>query len=436
MKIAFEGRLTDLDDDARRRLMDRQLADDGDLTAATRAILERVRAGGDDALLAMAREFDGVELPALEVPRAGWDEALASLDPAVRDGLEHAARNLETFHRAQVPADLEVEVEPGVRLGRRFVALPTVGVYAPGGRASYPSSVLMGVVPARAAGVDEIVVCSPPGPDGLPSAVVRAAAAVAGATRLFAVGGAGAVGAMAFGTASVPRCAALVGPGNRWVLEAKRQVAGKVLIDSPAGPSEVLVVAESPDVADARRVAAELVAQAEHDPDAAVVLVSPSRGLIEAVRGELGHQVGAAPRRELVEAALAARGALLEVDDLAAALAFADAWAPEHLALYTRHPFRDMVRIGSAGTIFLGDDTSVALGDYLTGANHVLPTAGSARSFSGLSTLNFMRSYTWQRADEGAARRLAPVVAALARAEGLPGHALAAELRAAPGRVS
>jgi histidinol dehydrogenase len=259
--------------------------------------------------------------------------------------------------------------------------------------------------------------------------VVLAAAALAGATRLFAAGGAGAIAAMAYGTATVPRCAAVVGPGNRWVLEAKRQIAGEVVIDAPAGPSEVLVVAEA-GAADPERVAAELVAQAEHDPDAAVVLVTPSASLLAEVRAALDRQVAATPRRRTVAAALAGGGALLLTRDLDEALAFAEAYAAEHLALYTRDPAADLARITSAGTVFLGDAASVAFGDYVTGANHVLPTAGAARSHSGLSTLTFMRSFTWQRVTPAAAAGLAPVVADLARAENLPAHAEAALLRA------
>jgi histidinol dehydrogenase len=429
VKLAFEGRLVDLDPASRRRLFERRPADGGDVRDGVRAILERVRADGDQALLAMAGEYDGVALERLEVPRPAWDEALAGLAGPVRRGLERAARNVEAFHRALTPAEVRLEVEPGVELGRRFVPLASAGVYAPGGRAAYPSSLLMGVVPARVAGVQEIVVCSPPGPDGLPAPVVLAAAALAGATRLFAAGGAGAIAAMAYGTATVPRCAAVVGPGNRWVLEAKRQIAGEVVIDAPAGPSEVLVVAEA-GAADPERAAAELVAQAEHDPDAAVVLVTPSASLLAEVRTALERRVAATPRRRTVEAALAGGGALLLARDLDEALAFAEAYAAEHLALYTRDPAADLARITTAGTVFLGDAASVAFGDYATGANHVLPTAGAARSYSGLSTLTFMRSFTWQRVTPAAAAGLAPVVADLARAENLPAHAEAALLRA------
>ncbi|HSM03266.1 MAG TPA: histidinol dehydrogenase [Longimicrobiales bacterium] len=428
LTLAADGRLDALDDGLRRRLLERGVPDEEELRRTTRDILDRVRADGDAALVEFARRFDRVELERLEVPRRAWDEALDRLDPGVRSGLERAARNIETFHRALVPEEVVVEVEPGIRLGRRFVPLGAVGVYAPGGRAAYPSSVLMGVVPARAAGVPEIVVCSPPGPDGRPPDVVLAAAAMGGATRLVAAGGAGAVGAMAWGTASVPRCDAIVGPGNRWVLEAKRQVAGRVVIDSPAGPSEVLVLSEE-GCAGAEEIASELVAQAEHDPDAAVAFVTTSRAQLEAVREALTRQVAASPRRDVVEAALAAQGALLLAPDHGAMLDFAAEYAAEHLSLCTADPRSDLERIPTAGTVFMGPAASVAFGDYMTGANHVLPTAGTARSFSGLGSLHFLRSYTWQDIDPAAAARLAEPVAILAEAEGLPGHAFAARLR-------
>lgn len=424
---AIDGRIAELDDGQRRLLFDRRVGDAGEVADATRALLARVRSEGDDALFDFARRFDGVELDALEVPREKWGEALESLDSEVIDALTRAARNIETFHRAQLPSDVEVEVEPGVTLGRVFVPLEAVGVYAPGGRAAYPSSVLMGVVPARAAGVKEIVVCSPPGPDGMPSPVVLAAAAIGGATRLFAVGGAGAIGALAFGTRSIPRCAAVVGPGNRWVLEAKQQVAGEVIIDSPAGPSEVLVVAEE-GCAQPAWLAAELTAQAEHDPDAAVAFVTTSPSLLEAVRRELRIGVAATPRREVVAEALSTRGALLLAADHDEMMTFAEAYAGEHVVLCTRDPRADRAGMRTPGTVFLGGASSVAFGDYMTGANHVLPTAGTARSFSGLSALDFLRSYTWQELTAEGAAGMAGPVATLAEAEGLPGHATAARL--------
>jgi histidinol dehydrogenase len=429
LRLAVEGRIADLDDRQRRLLLERRPSDEDGVEQAAREMLARVRREGDAALRDFARRFDGVALDNLEVPREQWGRALESLDNKVTAALSRAARNIEAFHRAQIPGDIEVEVEPGVHLGRVFVPLEAVGVYAPGGRAAYPSSVLMGVVPARAAGVEEIVVCSPPGPDGLPTAVVQAAAAIGGATRLFAVGGAGAIGALAFGTESIPRCAAVVGPGNRWVLEAKRQVAGEVIIDSPAGPSEVLVVAEE-GCAPPAWIAAELVAQAEHDPDAAVAFVTTSPSLLEAVRRELVLQVAAAPRAPVVRSALAGCGALLLAADRDEMLRFTEEYAAEHLSLCTRDVRADLARIRTAGTVFLGASASVAFGDYLTGANHVLPTAGASRSFSGLSSLDFLRSYTWQDLTPAAAANMADAVATLAEAEGLPGHAAAARLRA------
>ncbi|MBW3534529.1 MAG: histidinol dehydrogenase [Gemmatimonadetes bacterium] len=419
--------LAELDAADRRVLLERRPDDDGSVQDDVRRLLSDVRLRGDAALREMAGRFDGVELDALEVPRGRWDEALSDLDPTLRRALERAVANIETFHRAQMPGEVSVEVEPGVRLGRRFVALDAAGVYAPGGRAAYPSSVLMGVVPARVAGVREVVVCSPPLTDGRPDPVLLAAAALAGADRLFALGGAGAIGAMAYGTASVARCDVVVGPGSRWVIEAKRQVAGEVRIDSPAGPSEVLVVADA--TADPGAVAAEMVAQAEHDPDAAVAAVTWLPDVLDAVGRALEAQVEATPRRDVVAAALAARGALLLAADRDDALAFARAYAAEHLALYTLEPARDLDRVPTAGTVFLGGPSSVAFGDYLTGANHVLPTAGAARAFSGLSTHSFLRSYTWQDLTPEGAGRMARDVERLAEAEGLPAHAAAARRR-------
>jgi histidinol dehydrogenase len=427
MRISIDKPLSQLTDEERLRLLDRRPPDASKLEDGVRLILQRVRRGGDETLRELAREFDGVDLLALEVPRQLWEAAVRNLDPALRRDLEEAAGNIAVFHRAQIPQDIEVNVRPGVTLGRRAVPLSVVGVYAPGGRAAYPSSVLMGVVPARAAGVDEVVVCSPPGPSGLPPDPVLAASAIAGASRVFALGGAGAIGAMAFGTDTVPQCQAVVGPGNRWVTEAKRQVAGDVIIDSPAGPSEVLVLAD--DSADPLLCALELVCQAEHDPDATVALVTDSGQLLEEVRTALLEEVDRTPRREIVEAALEAHGALLLAATWDEAVALARDYAPEHLALYTRDPRHDLDRIPTSGTAFLGHAASVAFGDYFTGANHVLPTGGLARSFSSLSTLHFLRMYTWQEISPAAAADMSPSVERMAEAEGLSAHAEAVRAR-------
>lgn len=427
MKLAIDKRVSELTPQESDRLFNRKPLDVPHLQGSVRDILDRVRQDGDEALRSMAREFDSVELEALEVPWEICAKALEAMDPRLREDLEEAARNIDLFHRAQIPEEVQVTVRPGVTLGRRAVPIPSVGVYAPGGRAAYPSSVLMGVVPAVAAGVQEIILCSPPGPSGLPPEEVLAAAAIGGASRVFALGGAGAIGAMAFGTASVPAVDAIVGPGNRFVTEAKRQVAGDVLIDSPAGPSEVLVVAD--EGADPRLCALELICQAEHDPDAAVALVTDSNSLLDAVRGVLKEEVFRAPRREIVEAALAGQGALLLAANWEEALDLASDYAAEHLALFTANPRADMEKVQTAGTVFLGQAAAVAYGDYITGANHVLPTGGLARSFSSLSTLHYLRMYTWQEISPEAASAMSPSVERMAESEGLPGHAEAARAR-------
>lgn len=420
-------RLDDLDDAAKRRLLDRGRLDDPEVTEAVAALVAEVREAGDAALRIQVARFDGVELDDFVVPRSSWEEALAGLDSPLVEALEAAASSIRRFHTAQLPEPLEREVAPGLTLGRRPDPLRAVGVYAPGGRAAYPSSVLMGVVPARVAGVGQVVVCSPPGPDGKPSPLVQAACAVAGADRLLAVGGAGAIAALAYGTESVPRVDRIVGPGNAYVAEAKRQVSAAVRIDSPAGPSELLVLADM--TADPEVVATELIAQAEHDPDAAVVLVTTDIGVAEATAAALARLVPEAPRREIVEASLSAAGGLLLADSMAEAVGFAETYAPEHMLVLTEAPREVLRGVRAVGTVFLGPRSSVAFGDYATGANHVLPTGGLARSYSGLSVDDFVRWTTWQEVSTGeATRTLAAVTEPLARAEGLPGHAAAARL--------
>ncbi len=429
-------RLDALDGEAMDRLMVRGRAGDPEVTRIVAGLLADIRRDGDAALRAQTARFDGVELdaqsetpgrpgrPGLEVPRDEWTEALESLEPGLRRALEEAAAAIERFHARQRPDPLEVEVAPGVRLGRRPDPLGSVGVYAPGGRAAYPSSVLMGVVPARVAGVGRVVVCSPPGPDGRPSPLVMAACAVAGADRLFALGGTAAIGALAYGTRTVPRVDRIVGPGNAYVMEAKLQVATVTGIDSPAGPSELLVLADGG--ADPETVAVELIAQAEHDPDAAVVLVTTDADLARQTARALDRLVAETPRRAIVEAALRAAGAILLAGSLDDAIAFATRYAPEHLLILTDRPRDVLDRVRSAGTVFLGPRSSVAFGDYATGANHVLPTGGLARSYSGLSVDDFVRWTTWQEVTDEGAPGLAAIAAPLADAEGLPGHAAAA----------
>jgi histidinol dehydrogenase len=422
--LKYQGRLKDLAPEARRRLLDRTGTSDARVAQRTADLIARVRREGDKALREMAREFDRAELQSLEVPRSVCEEALASLDPKLEEALARAARNIAKAHAAQKPQATEVETEPGILVGRRPDPLGRVGVYAPGGRAVYPSSVLMGVVPAKVAGVGEVIVCSPPGPDGKPSAGVLAAAALAGADRVFALGGAGAVAAMAYGTESVPRVDRIVGPGNAYVAAAKLQVVDAVAIDAPAGPSEILVVADRS--ADPEAVAREMLAQAEHDPDACCVTLAVGDGPAVAIARAVVKAAARARRLEIVSQALRERGAVLTVDSLEEAWAFVAEFAPEHLLLATASAREHLSQVRNAGTVFVGETASVAYGDYMTGANHVLPTAGLARAYSGLSVLDFYRWTTWQRVDPQAASRLAEDVGLLADSEGLYAHAEAA----------
>ena len=433
MTLRWSGALRSLDDADRRALFERTSSNDEAIRERTASIVARVRRDGDVALRELARELDGVTLDALEVPRAAWTAALDALEPTLRRAMERSAENIARVHRAFRPVAQETESEPGVIVGRRPDALGRVGVYAPGGRAAYPSSVLMGTVPARVAGVGEIVLCSPPSREtGMPSAVVLAAAALAEADWVFALGGAGAIAAMAYGTASVPRVDRIVGPGNAYVAEAKLQVSSAVAIDSPAGPSELLVLCD--DAADPALVAREMLAQAEHDPLAAVVAVTTSEQSARAIIAALDVQLPAQVRAEISRASLRSQGAVLWAESLDDGIAFANEYAAEHLLLDVAALDDALARLRSAGTVFVGPTASVAFGDYMTGANHVLPTGGLARSYSGLSTLDFVRWTTYQRVTPEAAARLADDVGAFADAEGLPGHAGAARAwRAAAG---
>ena len=424
--FSVRGDVTALTGDEQTLLFDRGTSTDQRVRTIVAGIIARVRRSGDAALCALARELDGVEEPVLEVPRELWTSSLAGLNDDLRSALARAAANIRRAHEAGLPAACMVQTEPGVTVERRPDPLVRVGVYAPGGRVPYPSSVLMGVIPARVAGVREIVLCSPPERTGRPAAVVLAAAAIAGVDRVFAVGGAGAIAAMAIGTASVPRVDRIVGPGNAYVAEAKVQVAGDVATDAPAGPSELLVLADA--TTDPELVARESIAQAEHDPRAAVVVVVTGPGAVlhvGRIAAAITRRVHDTPRRAIVAQALGERGAVLTAPTLDAAIAFANAWAPEHVLVATSDPEVWIPRLRTAGTICVGPTTSVVLGDYMTGANHVLPTGGLARSYGGLSTSDFFRWTTIQRVTIDAARRMAPSVGVLADAERLPGHGAA-----------
>ena len=424
LRFRLRGELTSLGEGL-ADLYDRSTSKDSGVRTRTAAIIKRVRREGDAALYDLALELDGVRLESLEVAPVLIRRALARLSPALRAAMERSAANIAAAHRAFSPRPAQVETEPGVIVGRRADPLGAVGVYAPGGRAAYPSSVLMGAVPARVAGVRTVILCSPPGHDGLPAPAVLAAAALAKVDRVFALGGAGAIAAMAFGTRTVPSVNRIVGPGNSYVAEAKLQVAGNVGIDSPAGPSELLVIAD--DSADAATVAREALAQAEHDPLAAVVVVTIGEAMAREVERDLCSRIGSQSRAAIIAQSLESRGALLWCESLAEAIAFSNRYAPEHLLLAVRDPESALDDVRNAGSVFLGCRSSVAFGDYMTGANHVLPTGGAARAYSGLSTLDFMRWTTYQRVAPDAAARLARDTAVFAQAEGLTGHAEAAE---------
>ena len=426
--MRFVGALASVSRDAElfRALVERSSPDDVNVRAATTTILDRVRRDGDSALMALARELDGAELESLEVPPRVRRQALDALDAPLRAALERAAANIATAHRAFLPTAMEIETEPGILVGRRPDPLDVVGVYAPGGRGAYPSSVLMGLVPARVAGVGSIVLCSPPGRDGAPAQVVLAAAELGGADRVFAIGGAGAIAAMAFGTQTVPSVRRIVGPGNAWVAEAKLQVqaSGVVAIDSPAGPSELLVIAD--DTASPEAIAREMLAQAEHDPLAQVILVADNEVLARSVLAALSAMLPHQERAGIIRQSLRGRGAIIWAESLDDAADFVATHAPEHLLLAGRRAEALLGAVRNAGTVFIGEMSSVAFGDYMTGANHVLPTGRTARSYSGLSTSDFMRWTTYQRVTPAAAAALAADVGVFAGSEQLMAHASAA----------
>ncbi|MBI3770414.1 MAG: histidinol dehydrogenase [Deltaproteobacteria bacterium] len=400
----------------------------GAVERTVRAILDDVRRRGDAALFAYTRRFDGVALTArtIEVPQAAMAHAAAALPRTVRRDLELAARRIRDFHRRQRQASWSYRDATGVRLGQQVRALDRVGVYIPGGTAAYPSSVLMNVIPAKVAGVGEVIGVTPAGRGGVPPAVL-AAAHIAGIDRLFRVGGAQAIAALAYGTRSVRRVDKICGPGNVYVATAKRLVFGTVDIDMIAGPSEVLIVADGR--AKPAWVAADLLSQAEHDPLAAAILVTPSAALVRAVQAELAMQLATLPRRAIARRALRRHGTAIVTASVAEAIAVANRIAPEHLELAVARPERWLPSVRHAGAIFLGEHTPEPFGDYLAGPNHVLPTGGSARFSSPLGVYDFVKRSSVIDASLQALRRLGPAVVRLAQLEGLDAHAHAMALR-------
>lgn len=408
--------------------------DDPALREAVAAIVGEVAARGDAALVEFTRRFDGSQprtLADLRVGRDALEAAAREVDGELLASLRRAADNIRAFHERQVErgfVDLDAD---GTLLGQRVLPLRRAGIYVPGGRAAYPSSVLMNAIPAAVAGVDEIVMVSPaPGGEMLP--VVLAAAFVAGVTEVIQVGGAQAIAALAYGTESIRRVDKIVGPGNKWVAEAKRQVFGRVDIDMVAGPSEILVIADG--AADPLHVAADLIGQAEHDPDAIAWVVTPSEALAAAVPAALERLLDANPRRDVARAALSANGAIVVVPDLDAAAAVAEMRAPEHLELLVAEPLALAARIRNAGAIFLGAHSPEPVGDYFAGPNHVLPTGGSARFASPLGVYDFVKRTSLIGYSAARLRAHAADVIRLAESEGLHGHAEAVRVRSASTR--
>ena len=411
------------------RLLSFEAAQDEAVESATAQILAQVRARGDAALLEYTERFDRwkpARASALEVPLGEARAALAGLAGAQREALEFAAARIRAYHERQRQDSWRVAEEDGTVLGQRITPLDRVGMYVPGGKAAYPSSVLMGAMAAKVAGVPELVMVTP-APGGVLNAPVLAAAAIAGVDRILRVGGAQAVGALAYGTATVPAVDKIVGPGNAYVAAAKRRVFGHVGIDMVAGPSEVLVIADSSAHAD--WVAMDLFSQAEHDEIAQAILLTPDAALLERVASSMQRQIAAMPRRGIIAASLAARGALIRVRDLAEACELANRIAPEHLELAVADPEALLPRIRHAGAIFLGHHTSESVGDYCAGPSHVLPTSRTARFSSPLGVYDFQKRSSVIAVSRAGARSLGKVAATLARAEGLEAHARSAEFR-------
>lgn len=424
VRFRFTGSLNTLSEDDRRSLFNRSAITDSGVKQAVSSIIDRVRRNGDATLVELAREYDGVELASLEVPQDVVRKSLQRISNDLESALLRSARNIERVHAAWLPEATTVEVEPGITITRRLDALARVGVYAPGGKAAYASSVLMTAIPARVAGVSETILCSPPSSTGLPSDQVLAAAAIAGVDRVFAIGGAGAIAAMAIGTQTVPRVDRIVGPGNAYVAEAKIQLTSEVGIDSPAGPSELLVIAD--DSADSAVIAREVCAQAEHDARAVVIVIAVGDDVAQQISNAIDVAIGGQPRADTITEALATAGGVMSVESIGDAVEAANRFAPEHLLIAARDAAGIAESVRSAGSVFIGQTSSVAFGDYITGANHVLPTGGLARCYSGLSTLDFLRWTTLQTITRPAAQDLAADTAAFAEAEGLPAHASAA----------
>ena len=408
-------------------ILNRDIRAEANVNAAVDAVLAEVRAKGDAALKAYTKRFDGVELEDLRVSEAEIESAWNSLDSEFIKTLELAAENIRHFHEQQVHRDFALTDKPGILMGQRYTPIEKVGICVPSAPAAFPSTILMNVIPAKIAGVKEIVVVTPPDKNGKISAEALAAARIAGADKIFKIGGAQAVAALAYGTETVPKVDKVVGPGGIFVATAKRKVFGLVAIDMIAGPSEILVLADGK--CDPRWVAADMLSQAEHDVLASAVLVTDSRELANAVQAELEVQLAQLPRQEVARKSIDENGKIIVTDSLEKAAEAANLIAPEHLELCVEDPFALLPRVKNAGSIFLGRCTPEALGDYFAGPNHTLPTSGTARFSSPLSVDDFVKKSSFLYYTQDALAPVAERISDFARREGLEAHARSVLIR-------
>ena len=405
----------------------------GSVEEPVREIIAQVRAKGDEALKRYTKEFDGVDITSVEVGQGAIDEGFRMADPMLVDILYRASERVAAFHQHQVRNSFLVNEEDGILMGQKIIPLERVGLYVPGGTAAYPSSVIMNCIPAKLAGVKEIVMVTPPGKDGKIPPNILAAARICGVNRVFRVGGAQAIAALAYGTESVPRVDKIVGPGNQFVAEAKKQVFGKVGIDMVAGPSEILVIADGK--CDPRIVAADLLSQAEHDKNASAVLVTDSEALAVAVQAAIEEQLPKLRREEIARASIDTNGKIIVADNLDTAVEIANEIAPEHLEFCVDQPFDYLDKIKNAGSIFLGRNCPEALGDYFAGPNHTLPTSGTARFSSPLSVDDFVKKTQYTYYTRPALEKAQPTVSIFAKQEGLTAHARSIDIRFDPAIV-
>lgn len=402
-------------------ILTRAILSEADIDAAVNAVLADVRQNGDDALRRYTKRFDGAALDALLVTEAELDAAMAAVEPCFLETLKQAAENIRAFHSRQAHNDFVITDQPGVVMGQRYTPIESVGVCVPSTPVAFPSTVLMDVIPAKIAGVEEIIMATAPAPDGSIPAAALAAAKIAGVTKILKCGGAQAVAAMAYGTESVPKVDKIVGPGGAFVAAAKRKVFGLVSIDMIAGPSEILVLADGK--SDPKWVAADLLSQAEHDHLSSAVLVTDSPALARAVQAELETQLEALPRRDTARESIDSNGKIIVTDSLEKAVEAVNRIAPEHLELCVDEPFALLPRIRNAGSIFLGRSTPEALGDYFAGPNHTLPTAGTARFSSPLGVDDFVKRSSFLYYTQDALNAVSPQIQHFARQEGLEAHA-------------